>query len=225
MATREAAIGDDRCMADNSSARSVKISADERTGWSSERPRRDGTAPRPVDVSVRCRVLAPADRVRYSPGSLVVVVGAAAAEPVKFADRVVEERGAVLSLTRVRALLAGRVRGSDLEARANELLAAAVLKRLQANQSVVVPLETLEAAARDRYVRLAHGLQRPRHLILIDAPRNQVLDEERPPLDELRRALDAGELGLEGFHTALRLGGPALAELKRVVFHRPPRDD
>lgn len=218
-------IGDDGWMADSSSPRSVKISADERTGWSSERPRRDGAAPRPVDVSVRGRVLAPADRVRYSPGSLVVVVGAAASEPVRFADRVVEERGVVLSLTRVRALLAGRVGGSDLEVRAHELLAAAVLKRLQANQSVLVPVETLAAEERERYVRLAHGLQRPRHLILLDAPRNQVLDEERPPLDELRRALDAGETGLEGFQTSLRLGGPALAELKRVVFQRPPRED
>ena len=96
-------------MADNPAARSVKISADERTGWSSERPRRDGAPPRPVDVSVRCRVLAPSDRMRYSPGSLVVIVGPAASEPAAFADRVVEERGAVLSLARVRTLLAGRV--------------------------------------------------------------------------------------------------------------------
>ncbi|MFL5862716.1 MAG: AAA family ATPase [Solirubrobacteraceae bacterium] len=212
-------------MADNPSARSVKISADERLGWSSERPRRDGAAPRPVDVSVRSRVLAPADRVRYSPGSLLIIVGAAASEPATWADRVVEERGAVLSLARVRALLAGRVPESELEGRAAELLSAAVLKRLQAHQSVVVPVETLDAREREPYVRLAHGLQRPRHLILLDAPRDRVRDEERPPLDELRRALDAGELGLEGFQTALRVGGPALAELKRVVFQRPPRDD
>jgi AAA domain-containing protein len=212
-------------MADNPSARSVKISADERTGWSSERPRRDGAPPRPVDVSVRSRVLAPSDRLRYSPGSLVVVVGAVASDPARFADRVVEERGATLSLPRVRALLAGRVSESDIEERARELLDAAVLNRLRANQSVVVPIEGLDAAERERYVRLAHGLRRPRHLILLDAPRDQVLDEERPAVDELRRALDAGELGMEGFQTALRLGGHALAELNRIVFHRPPRED
>jgi hypothetical protein len=62
-------------------------------------------------------------------------------------------------------------------------------------------------------------------LILLDASRDQVLDTERPALDELRRSLDAGELGLEGFHTALRLGGHALADLKRIVFQPPPRDD
>jgi predicted kinase len=206
-------------------ARSVKIGTDERTGWSSERPRRDAGPPRPPDVSVRCRVLAPTDRMRYSPGSLVVVVGAPAAEAAAFADRVVQERGAVLSLARVRTLLAGRVAEADIEPRAHELLAAAVRKRLQAGQSVVVPVQTLDPAERETFVRLAHGLQRPRHVILVEAARGAVADEQRPALDELRRALDAGELGQEGFQTALRLSGPALAELKRVVFARRPPED
>jgi hypothetical protein len=206
-------------------ARSVKISADERTGWSSERPRADGAPPRPVDVSVRSRVLAPSDRLRYSPGSLVVIVGPEASEPARFAARVVEERSATLVPARVRELLSGRVPESEIEERAAELLAGAVLKRLQSGQSVVVPLEGFDAAERERYVRLAHGLRRPRHLILLDASRDKVLDSERPALDELRRSLDAGELGLEGFQTTLRLGGHAITELKRIVFQPPPRDD
>jgi hypothetical protein len=49
--------------------------------------------------------------------------------------------------------------------------------------------------------------------------------DQLPNLDELRRALDAGELGLEGFQTAPRLGGNALSELKRIVFQPPPRED
>jgi hypothetical protein len=207
------------------SSRSVKISPDERTGWSSERPRRDGAPPRPADVSVRSRVLSPSDRLRYSPGSLVVFVGPAAAEPARYAERVVEERGAVLSLGKVRTLLTGRVKEEELEARASELLAAAVLKRVQANQTVVVAMDDLDAAERERFVRMAHGARRPRHLILLEAPRAQVSEEERPALDELRRALDANELGLEGFQTSLRLGGNALTELKRIVFQRPPRED
>src|SRR5581483_10429357 len=109
-------------MPDPSQQRSVKIGADERTGWSSERPRREGAPPRPPDVSVRSRVLRPSDRLRYSPGSLLLVVGAAASEPDRFADRVVEERGAVLSLAKVHALLAGRVAAEELDARAGELL-------------------------------------------------------------------------------------------------------
>ncbi len=212
-------------MPDPSERRSVRIGSDERTGWSSERPRRDGAPPRPVDVSVRARVLRPSDRLRYAPGSLLLIVGAAATEPGRFADRVVEERGAVLSLDKVRALLDGRVAADEIDARASELLDVAIQKRLKAGQSVVVAITGFDPSERERLVRLAHGERRPRHLILIETSRAQVLDEERPGLDELRRALDAGELGSEGFQTVLRLGGSSLSELKRIVFQRPPRDD
>jgi hypothetical protein len=212
-------------MPDQTPPRSVRIGSDERTGWSSERPRRDGAPPRPANVSVRSRVLRPSDRLRYAPGSLLLLVGAAASEPDRFAEHVVEERGAVLSLEKVHALLAGRVAADEIEARSRELLDAAILKRLRASQSVVVPIRGFDAGERERLVRLAHGERRPRHLILIETSRNHVLDEERPGLDELRRALDAGELGSEGFETVLRLGGNSLTELKRIVFQRPPRDD
>src|ERR1700734_3451602 len=122
-------------MPEPSSTRSVKIPADERPGWPPERPRRDGAPPRPVDVSVRSRVLAPAHRLRYSPGSLLVIVGAAASEPTAFAERVVDERGATLSLGKVRALLAGRIPEAEIEARAEELLNAAVTKRVQKGET------------------------------------------------------------------------------------------
>ena len=131
----------------------------------------------------------------------------------------------MLSLGKVRTLLTGRVGADELEDRAHELLGAAVLKRLQTNQTVIVAIDGFAAAERERYVRLAHGARRPRHLILLETRRAQVLDEERPALDELRRALDGNELGQEGFQTTLRLGGNALSELKRIVFQRPPRED
>ncbi len=212
-------------MDDNPSTRSVKIGVDERTGWSSERPRRDGAPPRPVDISEKCRVLPPTDRMRYSPGSLVIIAGPAGVGLDQFADRVVEERGAVLSLAKVRALLKGRVADDEMEARAAQLLDAAALKRLTSRQSVVVPVEGLDPADRERFVRPAHSQRRPRHLVLVDGSPDQVTDEERPLLDELRRALDAGELGREGFQTSMRLGGQTRAELKRIVFARPPADD
>ncbi|HEY3588263.1 MAG TPA: hypothetical protein VGK85_13980 [Myxococcaceae bacterium] len=212
-------------MPDPTGPRSVRIDSDERTGWSSERPRRDGAPSRPADVSVRSRVLRPSDRLRYSPGSLLLVVGAKGSEPERFAERVVEERGVVLSLAKVHALLAGRVAADQIEARSLELLDAAIVKRLGASQAVVVAIPGFDAAERERLVRLAHGARRPRHLILIETSRDQVTDEERPGLDELRRALDAGELGSEGFETVLRLGGAGLSELKRIVFQRPPRED
>jgi hypothetical protein len=176
-------------------------------------------------VSVRSRVLRPSHRLRYSPGSLLVVVGAAASRPDKFVERVIEERGAVLSAAKIETMLAGRVPDEEIGPRAEELLEATVLKRLQSSSTVVIPVAGFDADQRERYVRLAHGQRRPRHLILLEAPRDQVTDEERPALDELRRALDAGELGQEGFQTALRLGGNALSELKRIVFQPPPRED
>ena len=212
-------------MQDASQPRSVKISDDERGGWSSDRPRRGGAPPRPPDLSVRCRVLSPSDRLRYSPGSLLVVVSGSRADRDAFVERVIEERGAVLSLDKVRGLLAGRVPDEDVEARATELLDAAILKRLEANETVVVPADGLDPAERERYVRMAAGLKRPRHLVLLETARDQVSEEDRAPLNELRRALDAGEVGSEGFQTALRLGGGAISELKRIVFRPEPRED
>jgi len=205
--------------------RSVKISDDERGGWSSDRPRRDGAPPRPVDVSVRCRVLSPSDRIQYSPGSLLLVVSASASERDHFIRRLIENRGSQLSLDKVRGLLAGRVAGDEVEGRAAELLDAAVLKRLGANETVVVAAESLEAAEREHYVRMAVGLKRPRHLILLETARDQVREEDRAALNELRRRLDAGELGAEGFNTALRLGGGSLSELKQIVFQSKSRDE
>ncbi len=207
-------------------SRSVKISADERTGWSSERPRKEGDGPpRPVDVSGRCRVLAPADRLRYSPGSLLLIVCASAPQGAALAARVVEEHSAVLSLAKVRTLLAGKVPRDEMETRSHELLDAAVAKRLKANSTVVIAMESLAAQEREPYVRMAHALRRPRHVLLLETSREQVPEEERGTLNELRRALDAGELGQEGFQTALRLSGAAVGELKRIIFQPPPRED
>jgi hypothetical protein len=207
------------------SNRSVKIPSDERGGWSSDRPRRDGAPPRPPDISVRCRVLSPSEELRYSPGSLVVLVSGSTTERDRFTGRLIRDRASLMSLDKVRGLLAGRVAEEDVEPRAAELLDAAVLKRLQASETVVLAAEGLAAEGRERFVRMAAGLQRPRHLILLETARDQVREEERATLNELRRALDAGELGAEGFQTALRLGGTSASEVKRLVFRSLSRDE
>jgi hypothetical protein len=212
-------------MASRPPARSVKISDDERTGWSSDRPRRDGAPQRPPNLTVHCRVLAPADRLRYSPGSLLIVVSASPAERDRFLERLIEDRASLLSLGKVRALLEGRVAAEDLESRAEELLAAAVAKRLENRETVVLALDGLGASDREAFVRVAAAHKRPRHLILIETTRDQVQEEDAAALNELRRALDAGELGAEGFQTALRLGGGSAVEVKRILFRPPPRDD
>jgi predicted kinase len=205
--------------------RSIKISDDERTGWSSDRPRPGGGPPRKADMSTRCRVLSPSDLLRYSPGSMLMVVSASPEARDSFVERLIETKGAVLSLDKVRGLLAGRVPEDQMDERASQLLEAAVLKRLEAGETVVIPAEGLDPEERDRYVRMAAGFKRPRHLILIETARDQVQEEDRAALNDLRRRLDQGELGQEGFQTALRLGGGSVGELKRLVFRPAPRDD
>lgn len=212
-------------MASRPPARSVKISEDERTGWSSDRPRRDGAPPRPADLTVHCRVLAPTDRLRYSPGSLVVVVSASPAERESFLDRLIEDRASLLSLGKVRALLAGRVAEQDIQARAQELLSAAVAKRIENRETVVLAADGLLPDEREPFVRMAAALRRPRHLIMLETPRENVEEDDLAAVNELRRALDAGELGAEGFQTALRLGGGTAIEVKRILFRPPPRED
>jgi hypothetical protein len=211
-------------MSSQPSQRSVKIGADERSGWSSDRPRRDGP-PRPSNLFVHCRVLRPGERLRYSPGSLVVVACASDSERERFLERVIEDRAAVLSLAKVRELLAGRVAAEELEERAGQLLAAATAKRLQSRQTVVLAVPGLEPADREPFVRAASELGRPRHVILLETARGLVPDEHAAALNELRRALDAGELGAEGFQTALRLGGGSAEDVKRISFRSLPRED
>ena len=205
--------------------RSVKIDKDERGGWSSDRPRREGGPSRPADLSVRSRVLRPSDRMRYSPGSLVLIAAGDRTLRDRFTARVIEEQSAILSLDKVRTLLQGRVAADELEAKAQALLDAAATKRFVAGQSVVIPLEGLTPEERERYVRLAHAHRRARHLVLVEAGKDSVAEDDRAALTVLRNALDAGELGLEGFMTSLRVGGRMVDELKRIVFAPPPADD
>ena len=212
----------------SSSPRSVKIPDDERGGWSSERPRKPGEAerpPRPIDVSVRGRVLAPADHMRYSPSSLVLVACPDHELRDAFCERVLADQNALLSLGKVRALLKGRVDAAQLDAKAQELLDAAATKRLTAGHAVVVALEGLGADEREHYVRMAAPHRRPRHLVLVEVGKERVPEDVRETLSELRTRLDAAELGQEGFATSLRLGGNTVRELKRIVFAPAPRDD
>jgi predicted kinase len=211
-------------MTDKPSTRSVKISEDERLGWSSERPRRDGAPPRPPDLTVRCHVLSPSDELRYSPGSLLLITSVSRVERNSFAERLIDSR-MLLSLDKVRALLDGRVPDEEIADRAAEILDAAVRKRLQAKQTVAIVADGLAADERERYIRMAAEAKRPRHLILLEAANDEVDESDRPTLNDLRRRLDAGELGAEGIQTAVRIGGESVFELKRIVFRPPPRDD
>ncbi len=202
--------------------RSVKIGADERTGWSSDRPRRDNAPERKPDISVRGRVLEPTDRLRYTPGSLVLVAATDAAAAERYLTGILEDRSALITRGRVRRLLTGRVPAEALEAQVTTVLEAAVTKRLGEGDATVLALDGFEAEEREPWLRAAAAKRRPRHLILLDG---SAADEDREALGELRKALMAGGLGDEGFHTAIRLGGSSAAEVKKLVFRSPPRDE
>jgi predicted kinase len=156
---------------------------------------------------------------------MLVVVCASASERESFLTRLIEDRASLLTLEKVRGLLAGRVPEEEVAARAQELLEAAVRKRLESKETVVIAPDSLQAGEREPFVRMAAELKRPRHLILLETGRDQVPEEELATLNELRRALDAGELGNEGFQTVLRLGGGTAAEVKRILFRAAPREE
>jgi predicted kinase len=162
--------------------------------------------------------------MRYSPGSLLVIASPSTEDRDQFAQRVLDSQGFVLSLDKVRALLEGRVAAEEIDERAAQLLDAAALKRFEAGDTVVLAADGLDADERERFVRMAHRFKRPRHLILVEVARDKVADDDRAPLNDLRRRLDAGQLGQDGFQTALRVGGAAAGELRRVVF-RPASED
>ncbi len=210
-------------VSDTSSTRSVKIGQDERTGWSSDRPRREGGPERKPDISVRGRVLEPTFRLRYTPGSLVLVAAPDRAGAEGYMHTVLEDRSALLAPGRVERLLKGRVPDEQLAEQTEVLLEKAVLKRLTAGDATVLVLGTLGAEEREHWLREAHALRRPRHLVLLDGSGGD--DADREALGDLRKALMANQLGDEGFHTAIRLGGSAANEVKRIVFRSPPKDD
>src|SRR5437763_8622943 len=142
-----AALGQDGGMSSTPpNTRTVKIGQDERGGWSSDRPRPGGA--RPANIATRCRVLAPTDRLRYSPGSLVVIVSPSPRLRDQFVERLIEDRSALLSVAKVRKLIEGRVPDAELDERAGALLTATVAKRLASSDTVVIPVATLDAAER-----------------------------------------------------------------------------
>src|SRR4051794_25370013 len=208
-----------------SKPRSVKIGDDERLGWSSERPRKEGGPQRPVDISTRNRVLKPSEELIYSPGSFVVVASSDPGEAESFVSRLVKQKGVVFSMNKVRTLLEGRVGEAELEARAQELLTNAIAKRLDASETVVLVAQTLDPEEREPFLRLAAAAGRPRHIILFEPAGVDLDDEGKTALSDLRRRLTAGELGQEGLQTSLRLAGSTIGEVKRLDFQRPARDD
>ena len=152
-------------------------------------------------------MLRPAEELRYSPGSLLVIASASEPDREALAERVIEQKGAVLTTGKVRSLLAGRVPDEEMDAKAAELLNAAVAKRLGANESTVVVTGGLDPEERDRFARLAAAAKRPRHLILLETARDQVGEDDLAPAERAApasRRRRAGRRGLRHRASARR---------------------
>lgn len=204
-------------MLDSNSARRIVIGPEERSGWSSERPREG----RKAHSQNRARVLSPAAELYYAPRSLLVVCSATPEIRLKFLQRFFSAQQ-IISQRRIEAFLGGSVDSKDLGAAAKQLMHAAISRRLQAGQSTVIaPLE-LFVDEREDLTKIAHQYKRTAHLIVLDAGRQAVGDENLfAQLAALRAAARSGEVGSEGFRTALVLGRADVDRLQAVFFIDP----
>jgi hypothetical protein len=209
-------------MASNdSSVRSVKIGADERTGWSSDRPQRAG-AGRPPRPQGRAMVLAAADALSFPAGSLVVFTGADPVTLHRFVARLLP-RPTVILYDQLHNAVAEKV-GADAASEATlKLIAKPVGERLGAGQAVVIETADLTSDTRRGLTALA-GPRAGSHLVLLDSGRKAVDDEAR--FEQLRAiATDArsGEIGVEGFSTVVVLGRSDLDKVTEVEFTQRKR--
>ena len=175
----------------------------------------------------RPRPRAGAERpLRYAPGSLLLIVCA----PTR---RMARRSARACSRTRTRCSRWRKLRGCS---RAGSPRSSSTRRRARCSTRPR-PSASRRPDRRDR----ARGLRRRRAralraLAALHTAARATSSSSRPARtrsprrtarrsDALRTALDAGELGQEGFVTSLRLGGRTVDELKRIVFAPPPTDD
>ena len=213
----------------SSQPRNVKIGDNERGGWSSDRPRRPGEPERPPrkqDVSVRGRVLGPTDRMRYSPGSLLLIACADRTLRDRFVARVIDEQSAVLSLDKVRALLAGKVAEDELDAKAQR---AARRRRVQALHGRPDRRDPARDARRPRSASATCASPPPTGARAISCSWRPARTTSPTPTASRSASCAPRSTGAssaqEGFMTSLRLGGRMVEELKKIIFAPPPADD
>ena len=101
------------------------------------------------------------------------------------------------------------------------------MARLRAGQAVVIVGRSLEASEREELVRLAQTAGRPAHLIFLEATAEQLreagaseeaVERDMPAATELRRAVEQGKLGDEGFATVLTLTPRAADAVRQIGF-------
>jgi len=167
--------------------------------------------------------------------ALVLLVGAAGSGKTSLAARLFPPE-AVLSSDALRAELSGDPANQAVSRLAFQLLHGRAESRLAAGRLTVVDATNVTAAARRPLRRLAARHGRPVIAVVLDLPPATCLERNarRPgravpepavlrQLADLRRAVDRGELGAEGFDELVILTESASVDGTTVGLTKPAR--
>jgi hypothetical protein len=205
-------------MASSDGVRSVKIGADERTGWSSDRPQRAGSGPgRPPRPAGRALAVAASDTLSFPSGSLVVFTGADAVTVHRLVARLLP-RPALISYDTLARAVAEKVPLEQVGEVTLRLVGKRVAERQAEGQATVIETGELSAELRSALAALADR-RAGSHLVVLDAGRKAVGDDER--FEQLRVVVAgarSGEIGAEGFSTAVVLGRIDLDKVTGIEF-------
>lgn len=205
-------------MASSDGVRSVKIGADERTGWSSERPQRASSGPgRPPRPAGRALAVAPSDTLSFPSGGLVVFTGADAVTVHRLVARLLP-RPALISYDALARAVAEKVPPEHVGEVTLRLVGKRVAERQAEGQATVIETGRLSTELRAALAALADR-RTGSHLVVLDSGRKAVGDDER--FEQLRDVVARarnGEIGAEGFSTATVLGRADLDKVTAIEF-------
>jgi hypothetical protein len=198
--------------------RSVKIGADERTGWSSERPQRTSSGPgRPPRPSGRALVVAASDTLSFPAGSLVVFTGADPTPVHRLVGRLLP-RPTVISYDTLARAVAEKVGAEQVTEVTLRLVSKRVAERQAEGQATVIETVDLSSELRTALAKLADR-RAGSHLVVLDSGREAVGDDERfEALRLVATGARSGEIGSEGFSTVTVLGRKDLDKVTAIEF-------
>jgi hypothetical protein len=205
-------------MESSNGVRSVKIGADERTGWSSERPQRKTSGPgRPPKPAGRALAVAASDTLSFPSGSLVIFTGADPVTVHRLVARLLP-RETLISYDALARAVAEKVPAEQVGEVTLRLVAKRVAERQAEGQATVIETGDLSAELRSALAALADR-RAGAHLVALDSGRKAVGDDERfEALRAVTAAARSGAIGAEGFSTATVLGRIDLDKVTGIEF-------
>jgi hypothetical protein len=204
-------------MASDNAVRSIKIGADEKSGWSSDRPHRAAGKGRPPRPQGRAMVLSAGDALSFPTGSLVLFTGADPVTLHRFVGRLLP-RPMVINYDQLARAVATKVPAEKVAAITLQLVGKRIGERLAEGQAVVIETADGTSDLRRAIAALA-GPPAGSHLVVLDSGRKAVADEQRfEALRALATQARSGEIGSEGFSTVVVLGRLDLDQVTEVEF-------